>query len=281
MRGRPEIFIYRHTYCSPMRVFIMTDLEGASGVAGYWDDFNPGGRIHEEARRMLTRDVNAAVEGALRGGAEEVVVLDGHGAGFSILLEELDPSAQLIRGRRILEMEGLDDSFDCVLAVGVHAAAGTPLALLCHTLSSTSIVSIKVNGVEVGEVGLWSMISGHYGVPLIMASGDKAGVEEAKALLGNIEGVVVKEATSMYAARCLHPKVTYKLISNAAERALERLRSGDFRAFALGEPVVMEVTYMLPSTAESVSRRPGVERVGGRTVRCACSDILECMSRLL
>ena len=82
----------------------MTDLEGASGVAGRWEDFGPGGRVHEEARRLLTGDVNAAVEGALRGGADEVVVLDGHGDAFSILIEQLHPAAKLIRGRRVLEM---------------------------------------------------------------------------------------------------------------------------------------------------------------------------------
>jgi len=73
-------------------------------VAGRWEDFGPGGRVHEEARRLLTSDVNAAVEGALRGGADEVVVLDGHGDAFSILIEQLHPAAKLIRGRRVLEM---------------------------------------------------------------------------------------------------------------------------------------------------------------------------------
>jgi D-amino peptidase len=67
-----------------MKVFVMTDLEGATGVAGDWADFNPGGREHDPARRMLTGDVNAAIQGAYEGGADEVVVLDGHGAAFSI-----------------------------------------------------------------------------------------------------------------------------------------------------------------------------------------------------
>ena len=90
-----------------MKIFIMTDLEGATGVAGRWSDFDPGRREHESARRLLTGDVNAAIEGAFEAGANEIVVLDGHGAAFSIILEDLDPRAQLIRGRRLSELRDL------------------------------------------------------------------------------------------------------------------------------------------------------------------------------
>ncbi|MCD6509211.1 MAG: M55 family metallopeptidase [Thermoprotei archaeon] len=79
-----------------MKIFIMTDLDGASCVAGTWDDINPGGKEHGRARRFLTGDVNAAIQGAFEANANEVVVLDGHGAAFSILPEELDSRALLI-----------------------------------------------------------------------------------------------------------------------------------------------------------------------------------------
>jgi len=108
-----------------MKIFIVTDLEGATGVAGNWPDFNPEGKGHEAARRFLTGDVNAAIEGAFEAGVREVVVLDGHEAALSILLEELDPRAQLIRGRRLSELEGLDGTFDLMFAIGAHAMAGT------------------------------------------------------------------------------------------------------------------------------------------------------------
>ncbi|MEM2824429.1 MAG: M55 family metallopeptidase [Thermofilaceae archaeon] len=264
-----------------MKVFIMTDLEGATGVAGSWEDINPGGRIHEEARRMLTGDVRAAVEGALRGGASEVVVLDGHGAAFSIILEELPPAAKLIRGRRILEMEGLDGSFSAVLAVGAHAMAGAPLALLCHTLSHSSIVEIRVNGTPVGEVGLWAFIAGSFNVPLAMVAGDAAAVEEAKELLPGIEGVAVKRATSMYAAECLHPQVSWRLIREAAERAVRKAALGDLKPLNPGGEVEVEVVYLLPADADRVARRPGVKRVDGRTVSYRGRDVQECLNALL
>jgi len=264
-----------------MKVFIITDLEGATGVSGSWEDFNPGGRIHEEAKRMLTSDVNAAVEGLFRGGATEVVVLDGHGAAFSILLEDLDPRVKLIRGRRLSELEGLDSSFDAVVAIGAHAMAGTPSALLCHTLSHETIVNIWLNGKLVGEIGLWAAIAGYYNVPMIMVAGDYAATEEAKKLLGDIEVVAVKRATSMYAAECIHPSVARELITSAAERALTRLRRGEFKPLKLEPPVELKVEYMLPTHVERIALRPGVVRVDGRTVLYRGKNILECMRAIL
>ncbi len=257
-----------------MRVFIMTDLEGATCVAGTWNDINPGGREHERARNFLTSDVNAAIEGAFEAGAQEVVVLDGHGAAFSIIPEKLDKRAKLIRGRRVLEMEGLDSSFDAVFAIGAHSKAGTPDGLLPHTLS-TSIIEVKLNGRPVGEIGLWAAIAGHYGVPLILVTGDLAATREAKELLGNIETVSVKEATSMYAAICLHPSVTYELIKAAAKRALSRLK--EYKPFKVKTPVELQVTYLYPQVAGRIAMRPGVELVDGRTVRYVGKNILEAM----
>jgi len=256
-----------------LKIYIMTDLEGATGVAGSWGDFNPGGKEHQSARKFLTGDVNAAIEGALKAGADDIVVLDGHGAALSIILEELNPRAQLIKGRRILELEGLDETFDLMFAVGAHAMAGTPGGLLTHTLSHVNISNIWLNGRLVGEIGLWAAIGGHYGVPLGLVTGDMAAVKEAKALLGDIEVVAVKEATSRFAARCLHPSVTRRLISEAAERAVRRV--GEFSPYRVEPPIELRVEYHSNEIAEAVSRRRGVERVDGRTVQCRGDSILE------
>jgi len=257
----------------------MTDLEGATGVCGTWQDINPGGREHERARRFLTRDVNAAIEGAYEAGAKEVVVLDGHGAAFSIIPEELDERAKLIRGRRILEMEGLDSSFDAVFAIGAHAMAGTPDAILPHTLSSATIMNVWINGIKVGEIGLWAAIAGTYDVPLVLVTGDEAAVREAKKLLGDIECVAVKKATSPYAAICLHPNVTYRMIKEAAIRALRRL--DEIKPFKVKKPVELKVEFKYVDIARRVAKRPGVELIDGRTVRAIGDNIIEVMSLVL
>jgi len=262
-----------------VKVFIMTDLEGATGVAGNWGDFNPGGKEHESARRLLTGDVNAAIVGAFEGGADEIVVLDGHGAAFSIVIEDLDPRAQLIRGRRMMELEGLDESFDLMLAVGAHSMAGTPDGILTHTLSHVGIDNIWLNGQLIGEIGLWAVLAGHYEVPLGMVTGDSAAVREAKALLGEIETVAVKEATSRFAAKCLHPKITSKLISEAAKRATARVE--EFKPYKPKVPFELKVEFHDSERAERVAKRKGIVRIDGRTVSCRGDDVLELYAALI
>jgi len=262
-----------------VKIFIMTDLEGATGVAGNWTDFNPGGKEHESARRFLTGDVNAAIEGACEAGAKEIVVLDGHGAAFSIILEDLDPRAQLIRGRRLSELEGIDETFDLMFAIGAHSMAGTPNGLLTHTLSSVGIENIWLNNQLVGEVGLWAALASHYNVPLGMVTGDLAAVQEAKKLLGEIFTVAVKEATSRFAAKCLHPKVSHRLIHEAARKTVENISK--FTPYKPSVPIEMKVEYHNSERAQRISERKNVIRVDGRTVMARGNNILELYSLLL
>ena len=50
-----------------MRILISADIEGISGVMSP-DQTRPGSAAYERARLLMTREVNAAVEGALDGG---------------------------------------------------------------------------------------------------------------------------------------------------------------------------------------------------------------------
>jgi len=264
-----------------MKVFIMTDLEGATGVAGLWGDFNPGGKEHESARRLLTGDVNAAIVGAVEGGADEIVVLDGHGGTFSIVIEDLDPIAQLIRGSwmGVMELVELDESFDLMLAVGAHSMAGTPDGILTHTISHVGIDNMWLNGQLVGEIGLFAVLAGHYDVPLGMMTGDSAAVREAKRLLGEIETVTVKEATSRFAAKCLHPKITSKLISEAARRATARVE--EFEPYRPKVPFELKVEFHDSERADRAAKRKGVTRIDGRSVSCRGDNVLELYAALL
>ncbi|MBS7615111.1 M55 family metallopeptidase [Candidatus Bathyarchaeota archaeon] len=262
-----------------MKVFIMTDLEGATGVAGDWSDFNPGGREHDSARRLLTGDVNSAIQGAYDGGVSEVVVLDGHGAAFSILLEDFDSRAQLIRGRRASELEGLDASFNLMLCIGVHSMAGTPDGLLTHTLSHTEMDNVWLNNTPVGEIGLWAALAGHFNVPIGLVVGEASAIREAKSLLGNIETVAVKEATSRFAAKCLHPQVSWSMIRSAAEKAVKRIN--EFKPFKPEVPMELKVQFHNSDRAESVSKRHGAVRIDGRTVICRGSNVLDIYNVLL
>lgn len=81
-----------------MKVYILSDLEGTAGVINFSDYGEPGARYYELAKSLVTAEVNAVVEGALDAGADEVLVLDGHGHG-AINPLELHPFAKLLAGR--------------------------------------------------------------------------------------------------------------------------------------------------------------------------------------
>ncbi len=70
----------------------MTDMEGVAGVAQrracrpapLGSDVD-----YERSRELLTLEVAASVEGALKAGADEVVVADGHRGGGNFIPELL------------------------------------------------------------------------------------------------------------------------------------------------------------------------------------------------
>ncbi|HIE19045.1 TPA: aminopeptidase, partial [Candidatus Bathyarchaeota archaeon] len=207
------------------------------------------------------------------------IVLDGHGAAFSIKLEDLDPRAQLIRGRRLNELEGLDGTFDLMFAIGAHAMAGTPNGLLTHTLSHVGINNIWLNDKPVGEIGLWAALAGDYDVPLGLVTGDLAAVREAENLLGEVFTVAVKEATSRFAAKCLHPDVSRKLIREAARKTVEN--KDKFIPYKPGIPIELKVEYHNSERADRISEKKNMIRVDGRTVLARGNKMREVYSLLL
>ena len=83
-----------------MKILMMTDLEGVAGVVSFANQTGPDGRYYEAAKKLLTAEVNAAVEGLIEAGVEEILVVDGHGAG-AIEFTDLHPAARLLHGRRL------------------------------------------------------------------------------------------------------------------------------------------------------------------------------------
>lgn len=164
-----------------MKLFIMTDLEGVAGVLNGRDYLYPTGRYYDKAKRLLTEEVNAAVDGFFAGGFTEVLVCDGHGAG-AMDPELLDERACLQRGwPRPIYPFGLDHSFHAMAYVGQHAKAGTPYSHLTHT-GWWNVQDQQINGLSIGEYGEGALCAGEVGVPLIFAAGEEALCREAKAL---------------------------------------------------------------------------------------------------
>lgn len=219
----------------------------------------------QAARELLTGEVNAAVEGALEGGATTVVVNENH-SGRELILEKVHPAAEVILGyaKPLETLDGLDESFDAVFLVGIHARSYTPRATLAHTWWPRVTDEFRVNGVVIGEIGFNALLAGHYSVPVALVTSDDLGVAEAQALLGDVESVVVKWSRSRYAARCLHPSKIREAVRAGAARAVREVRR--FQPFGLGTPVKFEIDFTQAVQADAVCIVPPLVREGPRTV---------------
>jgi len=183
-----------------MRILISVDMEGISGVV-LSDHTRSSHKEYERFRRLMTAEANAAIEGALAGGATEVIVNDSHARMANILIEDLNPAVQLISGspKPYGMMQGIGPGTAGVFLVGYHSASGSASAVLEHTMSGR-LVDLQLNGRSVGEMGFNAALAGSYSVPVLLVTGDDAMVREARALLGDIETVAVKEGITRSAA---------------------------------------------------------------------------------
>jgi D-amino peptidase len=257
-----------------VKVYISVDMEGVACVT-HGDHVKLEGTEYEMARKWMTAEANAAIEGALEAGATEIVVADSHGHMRNILPDELHEDALLVRGapRPLTMMEGLDETCDAAFVVGYHSMAGTAQGVLSHTYIGRSVYALRLNGITVGETGFNAAIAGHFGVPLALACGDDTLDAEVGALFPWTERVVTKWAISSIAARNLTPKASQKRIREGAKRALGRLST--MKPWTLETPIRFEVNFMAPIYAYLAADVPGAERVNERTLAYTGTDMLE------
>jgi D-amino peptidase len=249
-----------------MKILIAADMEGITGVTT-WDQVTPGHAEYARFRKQMTEDVNAAIRGSFDAGADEVIVADGHWNSSNILIEELDPRARLNTGSPspFSMMQGIDESVDGVVFVGYHARNGSPNAILDHTWSSRTVANVWLNDILTGEYGLNAAVAGHFGVPVIMVSGDQTACAQVTELLGDVETAVVKQASSRFAAECLAPDITREMICLSAERAVQRLAQGDVpEPFVLDTPITVTVEFFTSDMADRATRIPFTKREGTR-----------------
>lgn len=256
-----------------LKVYISVDMEGIGGVLS-GDQTGPEGFEYQQARKWMTGETNAAIAGAFDAGATEVLVSDSHGNAESLLLDELDPRARLIRGwpRKLLMVGGIDASFDAVLFIGYHASEGMRHATLAHTMSSRRVFDIKLNGKKVPEAGFNAAVAGHFGVPVVLISGDQTVIAETRALVGDIEGAEVKTGMGPV-AKMMHPEKSRELIREKTRAALGRLR--DFQPWRLPSPITLELIFKDERDAELAGYLPGARMLDGRTVQFTGQDMVE------
>lgn len=257
------------------KIYISVDMEGIAHVVN--DQTSPSRFEYQRGRQLMTAEVNAAIEGCLAAGAGEIVVSDSHGNAQNIIPDELNPAAYLIRSfpRPLLQMEGIDSSFDGVIFIGYHPKEGTPQANLSHTIWGSKFAEIKINGRPVSEAIFNAAIAGDFKVPVILVCGDQNVVKEAQETFGPVETVMTKESLGFLSAKSPHPSVVCTKIKEKAEKAVRRLLNNEFQPFTVSHPVKMEISFKNIYDAETTAYLPWVKRISGKTVALEVPSMVE------
>ena len=257
-----------------MKIFISFDMEGVAGIVD-WAQCRPPGQPYEEGRALLLGEVNAAIDGALAGGATEVVCNDSHGAMNNLNPADLHGRAAYLAGRHKpwYMMEGLDPSFDAVFFIGYHGSISGEPSVLSHTYNPSVISRVTLNGVECGESGINGLVALGHNVPVALITGDQLTSAEADPFFKQAEQVIVKGSITRFAAAQAHPEQAREMINAAAEAAVRRI--GSVPLPDIGLPARLDVELQTADMAHVATWVKGVERSGTRSVRIEGDDPLE------
>jgi D-amino peptidase len=257
-----------------LKLYISADMEGVVGaVTG--DQLGPGGFEYQLFRKFMTEEVLAAITAAREEGVTEILVSDSHGNGENLLIEMLPEDVMVVRSwpRPLMMMEGIDSTFDAAIFLGYHAGTTNPDGVRAHTMSSARLADVRLNDRSMLEAGVNAAIAGHFGVPVIMISGDDAAVEEAQGIIGDIEGAIVKWNLSFHSAKTLTPEAAYKLIGEKVRAAIRRI--DDFEPLVLPQPITLDVRFKNYRPSQVLAYLSIVERTDAHSIRFVGSDMIE------
>lgn len=257
----------------PKRILLITDAEGVAGICRQ-EQTEP---TNPELRALLTGEINAAVEGFFEGGAEEVIVWDGHDGSRTLSAQTIHPRARLMIGS-VGYTGTLERGYAAIAFLGQHAMGNVQKGIMAHSFSSLGIQDMRINGRPVGEIGVWTALAGSWGIPVILLTGDQAAADELKALVPDAELAVVKEGLARYACISLSAEAAQETIRRAAQRAVAKI--GRIRPYRVEGPVTLEIEYTTRhSLNPDLAVLPGVEIVDDRTIRYQGRDLREAWQR--
>ena len=257
-----------------MKIYISADMEGVVGVVTA-EQLGPQGFEYQRFREFMTQEVNAAIEAAFEAGATEIVVSDSHGNGQNLLIEKLPQNITLVRAfpRPLMMMQGIDETFAGVIFLGYHSGTTNTQGVRAHTMSSARLADMRLKNISLSEGGINAAIAGHFNVPVLMVSGDDAAVKELTALLGDVEGAVVKWSSGFHSARTLMPEAAYGLIREKVKKAIGRMK--DFKPYKLAPPIQLDVRFKSYRPSEVLSYLSIVERTDAHSIRFVGKDMIE------
>ena len=261
-----------------MKVFISSDIEGTTGIT-VWNECEKGKPDYEEFQKQMTAEVVAACEGALDGGAKDIVVRDAHDTGRNIIASKLPENIKIIRewsGHPFCMVQGLDRSYAAAIFTGYHSRAGSDTSPLAHTLTGSSMY-IKINNRYASEFLINSYSAAYVGVPVVMVTGDRGLCDEAKEVIPDINSVAVSEGEGT-SNISIHPNLAVKKIRETAKKAL----SGELSKCKIELPdrFEVEILYKDNRLAYKTSFYPGARLEGTHTIKFECDDYFDVL-RLL
>lgn len=258
-----------------MKIFVMVDMEGISGICKS-EQVSASSPHYADGRRFLTDDVNACVDGLFAGGAKKVVVRDAHSSGFNLLWDQLDERAEYIQGRSGKErMPGIK-RFDGLILLGYHAMAGTPEAILEHTMSSKGWQNFYLNGKKAGEIAIDAGMAADHDVPTIMVSGDDKLCREARKQLPDVLAVQVKKGLDCQGGQLLSRKAAHDKIRQGSSAAVGLC--GKIKPQKISSPVRMRLEVV--SRGMVPRNRKGVKVIDGRTYEVTGKTVEEALNAL-
>jgi D-amino peptidase len=260
-----------------MKIYILADMEGVSGIVSP-EQVDPSKPSYSEGRKYLTWEINACVEGCIEGGADTVYVRDAHHSARNVIWEELSPKAEYIVGKGDNSLIPCLEECDGLILLGHHAMAGTPKAILEHTMSSSGWQNFWINGELAGEIALEAAVAGEFGVPTVMVSGDDKACEEARRIIPGIVTTSVKVGLSGFGGRLLSKKVAHDLIRSKAEEAVKRCKS--FMPYEVKAPVTMRLELTERSVMPNLFTKPWIKVIDGRTYEVQANSVIEAFMRL-
>ena len=257
-----------------MKIYISADMEGVVGAVTA-EQLSPAGFEYQRFREFMTQETNAAIEAAVEAGATEIVVSDSHGNAQNLLIEKLPKNVLLVRGfpRPLVMMQGIDAGFDGAIFLGYHSGTTNPQGVRAHTMSSARLADVRLNNISMSEGGVNAAIAGHFNVPIIMVSGDDAAVKEVTALLGDVEGAVVKWNYGFHSAKTMMPEAAYALIREKVKKAIGRIKQ--FKPYKLKAPVQLDVRFKNYRPSEVLSYLSIIERTDAHSIRFMGKDMIE------
>jgi len=208
-----------------MKIYISTDLEGATGVFKFRQTREKETPEFKDAIRLLMGDIAAVADGLRAAGADEIYAMDGHNGGNNFIPDCMAAGVQYITGwPRGGGFAGLDRQCSGVILLGYHAMKGTPDGVLNHTQSSTNETKYIYDNIERGEIYQSAVVAGAFNVPVMLVTGDEATCREARATLGDdLTTVAVKKGLGRESAILLAPEDARRLLREGARQAVAAL----------------------------------------------------------